>query len=176
MKEKVLTIREANRLAKGRARVSIDPEDRRLWQVDRPGSRQAHEPMTRLEWLRFLGGRPPRLANGIEVHVSSDHFAEECDGIVTKGEYDGGWLYRIKVTRGDRLDAHRNERSELWVCDFEVTPLAEMDLVAEKDGCPDCGERILDRLVWQTDGETVRCEACGREFKPRQPGTGPDIG
>lgn len=51
---KVLTIREANRLARGRARVTVDPEDGRLWQVQRPGSVQAHEPMTREAWLAFL--------------------------------------------------------------------------------------------------------------------------
>jgi len=49
-----LTIREANRLAKGRAKVSADPEDARLWRVERPGSVQAHEPMTREAWLAFL--------------------------------------------------------------------------------------------------------------------------
>ena len=54
MKKQVLTIREANRLAKGRAKVSADPEDARLWQVERPGSVQAHEPMTREAWLAFL--------------------------------------------------------------------------------------------------------------------------
>ena len=51
---KVLTIREANRLARGRARVTVDPEDERLWQVERPGSVQAHGPMTREAWLAFL--------------------------------------------------------------------------------------------------------------------------
>ena len=50
-----LTIREANRLARGRAKVSVDAEDRRLWRVERPGSVQAHEPMTREAWLDFLG-------------------------------------------------------------------------------------------------------------------------
>lgn len=64
--------------------------------------------------------RTPRLANGTHVHVRSEHFAEECEGVITKGEYDDGWLYRIEVTSGDRLDAHRNEDGELWVCDFEV--------------------------------------------------------
>jgi len=49
-----LTAREANRLARGRAKVSVDPEDGRLWQVQRPGSVQAHEPMTREAWLAFL--------------------------------------------------------------------------------------------------------------------------
>jgi len=49
-----LTVREANRLARGRAKVSVDPEDARLWRVQRPGSVEAHEPMTRERWLAFL--------------------------------------------------------------------------------------------------------------------------
>jgi hypothetical protein len=49
-----LTIREANRLAKGRAKVSVDPEDARLWRVERPGSVEAHTPMTKLAWQTFL--------------------------------------------------------------------------------------------------------------------------
>ncbi len=66
--------------------------------------------------------RPP-LANGTPVHVRSDHFAGQCDGLVTAAEYDDGWLYRIDVTAGDRLDEHRNEHGELWVCEFEVRPM-----------------------------------------------------
>ena len=68
--------------------------------------------------------RPPRLPDGTPVHVRSDHFAEECDGVITAAEYDDGWFYRIEVTAGDRLDAHRHEDGELWVCDFEVQPTA----------------------------------------------------
>ena len=57
MKKQVLTIREANRLAKARwktVKVRRDPEDARLWRVERPGSVQAHEPMTREAFLAFL--------------------------------------------------------------------------------------------------------------------------
>jgi hypothetical protein len=67
--------------------------------------------------------RPARLPNGTRVHVKSDHFAEECDGIVTKGELDGGWLYRVKVTAGDALAVAKNQEGEYWFWDFEVTPL-----------------------------------------------------
>jgi hypothetical protein len=49
-----LTVSEANRLAKGQMKVSVDPEDARLWRVERPGSVQAHEPMTREAFLAFL--------------------------------------------------------------------------------------------------------------------------
>ena len=57
MKKQVLTIREANRLAKSlwkTVKVRRDPDDAHLWQVQRPGSIQAHEPMTREAWLAFL--------------------------------------------------------------------------------------------------------------------------
>jgi len=64
-----------------------------------------------------------RLPNGKQVHVRSDHFVEECDAVVVDAVYDGGWLYHVDVTAGDRLDGHRNEDGELWVCDFEVQPL-----------------------------------------------------
>ena len=66
--------------------------------------------------------RPPRLLNSTRVHVRSDHFAEEFDGVVTKGEYDGGWLYRIRPTRGTPPPLARNKEGEYWFWDFEVTP------------------------------------------------------
>ena len=56
--------------------------------------------------------------------MRSDHFAEECDAVITKGEYDAGWLYRIEVTDGQTPEACRSADGELWVWDFEVKPLA----------------------------------------------------
>jgi hypothetical protein len=67
--------------------------------------------------------RPPRLTNGARVHVRSDHFAEEFDAVVTKGEYDGGWLYRLRVIRGKAPDICRNKEGEVWVYSAEVQPL-----------------------------------------------------
>jgi hypothetical protein len=67
--------------------------------------------------------RPPRLPNGTRVHVKSRHFAEQCDGVVTAGHWDGRWVYRITVTGGTAPKAGRNEKGELWVWDAEVTPL-----------------------------------------------------
>ena len=52
--EKRLTIREANRLARGRARVTRSPEDPRLWRIEGDGWVEAHEPMGRLAWQTFL--------------------------------------------------------------------------------------------------------------------------
>jgi len=40
------------------------------------------------------------------------------------------------------------------------------DEVAEADGCPRCGERSVDSLVWQDDGETVHCTNCGTRYTP----------
>jgi len=65
--------------------------------------------------------RPPRLPNGTRVHVRSDHFVEECDGVIIKGYWDGGWVYRIEVTGGQVPEICRNQEGELWVWDFEVT-------------------------------------------------------
>ena len=60
---KAITIREANRLARGRAKVSVDPVDRRLWQVEGDGWVGAHEPMTRLAWQTFLAEKVDAEAN-----------------------------------------------------------------------------------------------------------------
>jgi len=67
--------------------------------------------------------RPARLPNGTRVHIKSDHFAEEFDGAVTKSEYDGGWLYRVKPTSGDPPAVAKNKEGEYWFWDFEVSPL-----------------------------------------------------
>jgi hypothetical protein len=75
--------------------------------------------------MRTASKRPPRLANGTRVHVRSDHFAEEFDAVVAKGEYDGGWLYRLRVTRGHAPDICRNKEGEVWVYAGEIRPLAQ---------------------------------------------------
>jgi len=49
-----LTIPQANRLARGRAKVTANPVDQRLWQVEGDGWVEAHEPMGRLAWQTFL--------------------------------------------------------------------------------------------------------------------------
>ncbi|MBA7590411.1 hypothetical protein ES708_32531 [subsurface metagenome] len=53
-KEKTISMREANHLARGRARVSRNPEDTSIWLVDGDGWTEGHEPMTRAAWLAFL--------------------------------------------------------------------------------------------------------------------------
>ena len=52
--DRSLTIREANRLARGTVRVSTDPVDASLWRVEDDEATESHEPMTRDGWVEFL--------------------------------------------------------------------------------------------------------------------------
>jgi len=51
-----------------------------------------------------------------------------------------------------------------------MEPEPEPDVVIEPDsvdaplGCPQCGERRMDYLVWQSDYETIKCESCGQLY------------
>ena len=54
MKQRSLSIRQANRLARGRVRVSADPIDPSLWRVEDDEATETHEPMTASAWLAFL--------------------------------------------------------------------------------------------------------------------------
>lgn len=39
------------------------------------------------------------------------------------------------------------------------------ELVDKRVGCPDCGERRVDELIWDQHG-VVKCQTCGREYVP----------
>ena len=65
--------------------------------------------------------------------------------------------------RSTRLDANDLLETLLAVADELDPPLANR--VAPPEACPTCGERDIDRLVWQDD-ETVRCDACGMTYQP----------
>ena len=52
--DRPLTIRQANSIAAGRVRVSVDPIDPSLWPVEDDEATEAHEPMTRDKWVAFL--------------------------------------------------------------------------------------------------------------------------
>ena len=52
--EQTLTIEQANRLARGKVRVSADPIDPMLWRVEDDEATEVHEPMTRDQWVAFL--------------------------------------------------------------------------------------------------------------------------
>ena len=69
-----LTISQANRLARGRARVTTSPVDPRLWRVEGDGWVEAHEPMARLAWQTFLADppNPPRAGRAGKVDAETD--------------------------------------------------------------------------------------------------------
>ena len=46
-----------------------------------------------------------------------------------------------------------------------MTPGEDDSFVDPADGCPTCGERHTDRLLWQDD-EQVRCTMCGTVYTP----------
>jgi hypothetical protein len=78
--EKRLAIREANRLARGRARVSVDPVDRRLWQVEGDGWVEAHEPMTREALLALLDAKCGKPTGRREYRIrSNDWYATQVE-------------------------------------------------------------------------------------------------
>lgn len=41
---------------------------------------------------------------------------------------------------------------------------AEPEEVAEPDGCPNCGERHPDRLIWSEEGDSIACHSCGTTY------------
>jgi rubredoxin len=43
-----------------------------------------------------------------------------------------------------------------------------IDLVAQEDACPNCGERESDELVW-LDDERVECQRCRTVYRPGAP-------
>jgi len=65
----------------------------------------------------------PPLPPGTPVTVNIAQGHAVARGVVAAAEYDDGWMYRVDITDGDHCDAHRNNAGELWVCDFEVTPI-----------------------------------------------------
>ncbi len=41
-----------------------------------------------------------------------------------------------------------------------------IELVDDAFGCPICGERDMDQLVWDEQIETVTCGRCGHRYNP----------
>ncbi|HPF38953.1 MAG TPA: hypothetical protein PK093_09940 [Phycisphaerae bacterium] len=41
----------------------------------------------------------------------------------------------------------------------------DIDFVLPEHGCPGCGERDMDRLIW-IDDDRVRCAVCGTLYSP----------
>jgi hypothetical protein len=162
---KTLTIREANRLAAGLAHVMVDPEDNRLWQVERPGSVQAYEPMTRKQWQTFLKRRRDlnRLLNLVKHH-QADATAERQRDIAHLIEWLGQELR--KCQKPANAEQRRDiDRLLKWLGKELAGPQGADNLVAEADACPKCRERNVDTLVWQENGK-VKCTACGKQYTP----------
>jgi len=166
-----LTIREANRLARGRAKVSVDAEDRRLWRVERPGSVQAHEPMTREAWLAFLGA-----TEGPVTTKQAEAILPMVRAAVAALHEVWAKCREVEQTLGCDLDGLEGIVQDMaaGVDDPESIDVdyvrdainAQADeLVAKADACPGCGERRADSLVWQDD-QTVKCTTCGKRYAP----------
>lgn len=47
-----------------------------------------------------------------------------------------------------------------------MTAEHEQHLVEPEDGCPRCGERHVDNLIWIDDGQRVRCATCLNVYTP----------
>jgi len=169
---KTLTIREANRLAAGRATVTVDPEDGRLWQVQRPGSVQAHEPMTREAWLAFLDA-----GEGTITTKQAEQLLPTVRAAVAALHEVWAKCREVERTLGRDLDglegviqdvaASLDDPESIDVDYVRDAINAQVDnLVAEADACPGCGERNVDNLAWAKDGQTVRCSTCGKQYTP----------
>jgi DNA-directed RNA polymerase subunit RPC12/RpoP len=175
--KKTLTIREANRLARGRAKVSVDPEDGRLWRVERPGSVQAHEPMTRLAWQTFLAEKVDAEAGEAVITTKQAETVLPAMRAAVAALHEV-WAKCREVERalGHDLDglegviqdmaAGLDDPESIDVDYVRDAINAQVDeLVAEADACPECGERRVDSLVWQDDGK-VKCSTCGKQYTP----------
>jgi len=132
---KVLTIREANRLAKGRAGEAVIT------------TKQAE---TILPTMRAAVAALHEVWNKCrEVERALGHDLDGLEAIV------------------QNMAAGLDDPESIDVAYVRDAINAQADkLVAEADACPRCGERNQDNLVWQDDGETVRCATCGRKYKP----------
>ena len=64
------------------------------------------------------------IAIGTRVAISIDQGLQKAQGVIREVETDdNGIAYRVDVTGGDPCNEHRTADGELWVCQFEVTPL-----------------------------------------------------
>ena len=65
--------------------------------------------------------------------------------------------------RSNQIDAEDLRETLLALADELDPPTA--DNVLPDAGCPQCGERDVDRLVW-LDDESVQCSRCGTTYRP----------
>jgi hypothetical protein len=177
MKNEVLTIREANRLAKDRAKVSVDPEDARLWRVERPGSVEAHEPMTRLAWQTFLAEKVDAEAGAAVISTKqAEQLLPTVRAAVAALHEVWAKCREVEQMLGRDLDglegviqdmaAGLDDPESIDVDYIRDAINAQVDeLVAEAGACPKCRERNVDNLIWQDNGK-VKCTTCGKQYTP----------
>ena len=41
-----------------------------------------------------------------------------------------------------------------------------LDTVEPWDACPECGENLIDNLVWDDDGAFITCGGCNTQYVP----------
>jgi len=94
----------------------------------------------RMRTTRRETTRQQPLPNGTAVAVDIAQGQARCRGRIVEADCDGGWLYRIEVATGDACDEHRNEKGDLWVCDFEVRKLSRKEAGTMKRRKPKTAE------------------------------------
>jgi hypothetical protein len=150
--------------------------DRWLWRVEAEGMVEAHEPMTREAWLAFL--ETGEVAPAVGEKTAAEVYAERRRDIDRLLDWLGqelakhqkqakadprnwgasGDLYRVRSCLIEALAGLRGVEVE------GIEDHLDTD-VPKVAGCPQCGERCLDKLVWQDD-ETVKCTTCGKQYTP----------
>lgn len=60
------------------------------------------------------------------------------------------------------METSRRSRMEKWIENQDWDDW----LAPPGYGCPSCGEREMDSLVWDEDGETITCSSCGVGYEP----------
>lgn len=70
---------------------------------------------------------------------------------------------RLFSTVAKTLEIAR-ERRDQWLAKNGLPAASET--VPTISACPQCGERMMDNLVWNEDGERVSCATCGMVYKP----------
>ena len=79
-------------------------------------------------------------------------------------------LYQVAIRLGmyDAADWMRNNwdtnKIRFHLGEWIASPKPN-DLVDPENGCPRCGERRSDSLIWQDD-ETIKCHNCGAVYTP----------
>ena len=111
------------------------------------------------------GGGP---AEGRKVGVVTT--LEAARGLLKKHLSPGGTGVAVNAATGDVCGVwvmtHNNRLRRGAASKVATANGPDEVRVSPADGCPTCGERRADFLLWQPDGERVRCASCGRVYEP----------